>query len=76
MEEKKIRSTVIISTSEIFGLKKKQVINICGSLHIIRLVCGCSLEMNMAKKINVEIISPRKGHNINCYGDLMQDELN
>ena len=32
---KKIRSTVILSTSEIFGLKKKQVINICGSVECI-----------------------------------------
>ena len=32
---KKIRSTVILGTSEIFGLKKKQVINICGSVECI-----------------------------------------
>ena len=32
---KKIRSTVIFNTSEIFNLKKKDVINICGSVESI-----------------------------------------
>ena len=32
---KKIRSTVILSASEIFGLKKKEIINTCGSVECI-----------------------------------------